>query len=102
MTYGRREFLLNEFMDYLNEHKTNNHSKYFNALINLEEYIKAETSFFNPSHISQEQRKDFHKLLTIHDEYNKLGIISLKEKEVIQIMINEFKTKLQPQDHNFY
>jgi hypothetical protein len=94
LTYGRRDFLYQEFNDYLNETIQNNRTKYFNALINLDEYIRAESSFFNPSQIPTEQRNKFHKLLTKHDEYNKSGIICEEEKNILLQMINEFKTKL--------
>ena len=39
ITYGRREFLLKEFMDYLNESLQNTRTKYFNALIDLDEFL---------------------------------------------------------------
>lgn len=94
MTYGRREFLYKEFIEYLNEAIENNRNKYFNALINLDEYIRAESSFFNPSQVPEEQRRNFHKLLSNHDEYNKSNIICHEEKEILLQMISEFKNKL--------
>lgn len=94
VTYGRRDFLYQEFKDYLNDKKQNTKNKYFNALINLEEFIKADSSFFNPSQLPTELRKDFHKLLKDHDDYNKLSIICTKEKDIIMEMIQEFKSKL--------
>ena len=78
----------------INEAIENNRNKYFNALINLDEYIRAESSFFNPSQVPEEQRKNFHKLLSSHDEYNKSNIICHEEKEILLQMISEFKNKL--------
>ena len=37
-------------------------NRYFGALINLEEYIRAESSFFNPGQIPTELKKDFEKI----------------------------------------
>ena len=81
-------------MDYLNESLQNTRTKYFNALINLDEYIRAESSFFNPSQVPEDKRKNFHKLLTSHDEYNKSNMICFEEKEILLQMINEFKKAL--------
>lgn len=93
-TYGRRDFLRKEFSDILDEKIPYKPNRYFGALINLEEYIRAESSFFNPGQVPSELRKDFHKLLREHDNYNKTGIICNKEKNVLLDMINEFKSKI--------
>ena len=60
----------------------------------LEEYIKAESSFFNPSELPSELRKNFHNILMEHNRYNKLGIICEEEKNILLDMINEFKDKI--------
>lgn len=93
-TYGRREFLRNEFTDILDEKIPYRPNRYFGALINLEEYIRAESSFFNPGQIPNELRNDFHNILREHDRYNKLGIICEEEKNILLDMIREFKEKI--------
>ena len=93
-TYGRREFLRKEFTDILDEKIPYRPNRYFGALINLEEYIRAESSFFNPGQIPAELKKDFHNILREHDRYNKLGIICDEEKNILLDMIREFKDKI--------
>lgn len=93
-TYGRREFLRKEFTDILDEKILYKPNRYFGALINLEEYINAESSFFNPGQIPSELRKEFHNILKEHDRYNKLGIICEEEKNILLDMIKEFKDKI--------
>lgn len=93
-TYGRRETLRREFTDILDEKIPYRPNRYFGALMYLEEYIKAESSFFNPSELPSELRKNFHNILMEHNRYNKLGIICEEEKNILLDMINEFKDKI--------
>lgn len=93
-TYGRRDFLRKEFSDILDEKIPYRPNRYFGALINLEEYIRAESSFFNPGQIPTELKKDFHNILRDHDRYNKIGIICEEEKNILLDMIQEFKRKI--------
>lgn len=85
VTYGRRNFLKQQFEYYLNN------NKYFDAFINLEEYILGYTSFLTLSDIPQEETRKFHDVLSDNDDYFKDGIICLQEKNIIIEMISEFK-----------
>ena len=98
VTFGRREFLMQEFKDYLIGKKQNNQSRFFNAFINLDEFIRAESSFFNPMDLPSELKSNFHKILIEHDEYNKQGIICKKEKDDILNLIQEFKIELEKEN----
>lgn len=87
VTYGRRNFLLQEFSDYLNN------NNYLGALKNLEEYMRDYTSFLTPADLPQEETRRFHDVLKDNDDYFRDGIICLQEKNIISKMINDFKAK---------
>lgn len=85
VTYGRRNFLKQQFEDYLNN------NNYTDAFINLEEYILGYTSFLTPGDIPQEENRKFRDVLSDNDNYFEDGIICLQEKNIIIEMINEFR-----------
>lgn len=87
-TYGRRDFLQQEFNNFLNN------NNYINALINLQEYMCCYTSFLTPADILQEETRKFHDVLKDNDDYLKDGIICLQEKNIIIDMINEFRKSI--------
>lgn len=85
VTYGRRNFLKQQFEDYLNN------NSYTDAFMNLEEYILGYTSFLTPGDIPPEENRKFRDVLMDNDNYFKDGIICLQEKNIIIEMINEFR-----------
>ena len=88
VTYGRRDFLKQEFNRFLNS------NNYLDALINLEEYMCDYTSFLTPADIPQEETRKFHDVLKDNDDYFRDGIVCLQEKNKIIEMIQEFKKHL--------
>lgn len=84
-TYGRRDFLRQEFNKHLNK------NDYVDALINLQEYMCDYTSFLTPADIPQEETRKFHDVLKDNDDYFRDGFICLQEKNIIIDMINQFK-----------
>ena len=88
VTYGRRNFLKQEFNNFLQN------NKFMNCLIDLEEYVYGHSSFFTFADIPQTKSSKFHDILKKHDDYYRDGIICLQEKDILLQMITDFKTKL--------
>ena len=88
VTYGRRDFLRNEFSDYLNEKTYSGRGKYNDAFVDLAEYYTGNT-WINMSSVPN--GADFHKIDEEDSEYSKEGIICKQEVDIIKEMIEEFR-----------
>lgn len=97
VTYGRRDFLRQEFSDYLNEKTYCGRGKYNDAFVNLAEYYTGNT-WVNISSIPE--GFDFHKVYNADNEYKKEGIICRQEIEIIKEMIQEFREHLNKINNN--
>lgn len=91
VTYCRRDFLRQEFSDYLNEKTYSGRGKYNDAFVDLAEYYTGNTWI---SMSSVPSGMDFRKVINEDDEYKKEGIICKQEIDIIKEMIEEFRTHL--------
>ena len=91
VTYSRRDFLRQEFSDYLNEKTYSGRGKYNDAFVDLAEYYTGNTWI---SMSSVPSGMDFRKVINEDDEYKKEGIICKQEIDIIKEMIEEFRTHL--------
>ena len=91
VTYGRRDFLRQEFSDYLNEKVYCGRGKYNDAFVDIADFYSGNT-WINMSSVPQEL--SFRKIDNDDMEYKKTGIICKQEADIILDMIKEFKEHL--------
>lgn len=95
VTYGRREFLRQEFSDYLNERTYCGRGKYNDAFVDITDFYSGN-SWISMSSVPQEL--DFRKIDNDDIEYKKEGIVCKQEADIILDMIKEFKEHLSELD----
>lgn len=94
-TYGRRDFIFQEFLDILNDKvNTGPINKFASAFVNLEEYIHGWNHIGGISDIPKTEKRTIHEIDKQEFEYYKSGIVCDEEKNVLLKMINEFKANL--------
>ena len=91
VTYGRREFLRQEFSDYLNERTYCGSGKYNDAFVDITDFYSGN-SWISMSSVPQEL--DFRKIDNADIEYKKSGVVCKQEADIILDMIKEFKEHL--------
>ena len=91
VTYGRREFLRQEFSDYLNERTYCGRGKYNDAFVDITDFYSGN-SWISMSSVPQEL--DFRKINNADIEYKKDGIVCKQEADIILDMLKEFKEHL--------
>lgn len=92
VTYGRRDFLRQEFSDYLNDRKYSGRGKYNDALVDLMDFYSGNTWI---SKSSIPENMDFMKIDKDDSEYKKDGIVCKQEADIIKDMIDEFRNKIK-------
>lgn len=91
VTYGRRDFLRQEFSNYLNDKSYAGRGKYNDAFADLSDYYSGET-WINIGSVPS--NLNFHEIEDADYEYRKEGIICKQEIEIIKEMMQEFKNNL--------
>lgn len=91
VTYGRRDFLRQEFSDYLNERTYCGRGKYNDAFVDLTDYYSGNSCI---SITAVPKELNFREIDNADAEYRKDEIVCKQEADIILDMIKEFKEHL--------